>query len=83
MRMYGVKVNDITKYLTDNLTDQTHYIVMKERVKTLLTPLHLHGVTSYFTSMKPTMEEYNNCKHFSDTSVDPEWDPQDPSFSAQ
>ena len=24
MSMYGVKVNDIPKYLTDNYTDQTH-----------------------------------------------------------
>ena len=29
------------------------------------------------------MEEYNNCTHFSATAVDPEWDPHDPSFSAQ
>ena len=29
------------------------------------------------------MEEYNNCTHFSDTVVDPEWDPRDPSFLAQ
>ena len=28
MMMYGVKVNDIPKYLTDNPTDQTHSIVM-------------------------------------------------------
>ena len=83
MRMYDVKVNDIPKYLTDNPTDQTHSIVLHERGETLLIPLHLHGVTSYFTSRKPTMEEYNNCTHFSATAVDPEWDPHDPSFSAQ
>ena len=46
-------------------------------------PLHLHEVTSYFTSRKPTIEEYNNCTHFSATSVDPEWDPHDTSFSDQ
>ena len=74
MRMYDVKVNDIPKYLTDNPTDQTHSIVFHESGETLLIPLHLHGVTSYFTSRKPTMEEYNNCTHFSATAVDPEWD---------
>ena len=70
MRMYGVKVNDIAKYLTDNRTDQTHYIFMKEQGETLLTPLHVHGVTSYFNSIKPIMEEYNNCTHFSATAVE-------------
>ena len=29
------------------------------------------------------MEEYNNCTHLSDTSVEPEWDPHDPYFLAQ
>ena len=80
MRIYDVKVNDIPKYLTDNPTDQTHSIVMREKLETLLIPLHLHGVTSYFTSRKPTMEEYNNYTHFSATAVDQEWDPHDTSF---
>ena len=71
-RMYDVKVNEIPKYLTDNTTDQTHSIVMNEKWENLLTPLHLHGVTSYFNSINPTMEEYNNCTHFSATAVDPE-----------
>ena len=67
IRMYDVKVNDIPKYLTENPTDQTHSIFMFEKGETLLIPLHLHGVTSYFTSRKSTMEEYNNCMHFSAT----------------
>ena len=83
MRMYEVKVNDIQKYLNDNPTDQAHSIVMHEKGETPLIPLHLHGVTSYFTSRKPTMEENNNCTHFSATAVDPEWDPHDPYFLAQ
>ena len=57
IRMYDIKVNDITKYLNENPTAQTHSIVMQEKWETLLIPLHLHGVTSYFTSRKPTMEE--------------------------
>ena len=57
MRMYDVKVNYIPKYLTDNPTDQTHSIVMHEKEETLMVPLHLHGETSYFTSIKTTMEE--------------------------
>ena len=71
MRMYDVKVNDISKYLTDNPTDQTHSIVIHKQWETLLIPLYLHRVTYYFTSSKPTMEEYNNCTHFSATAVDP------------
>ena len=57
MRMYEVKVNDIPKYLTDNPTDQTHPIFMHEKGETLLISLYLNGVTFYFTSIKPTMEE--------------------------
>ena len=71
MRMYEVKVNDIPKYLTDNLTDQTHSIFMQGKGETLLIPLHQHGVTFYFTSRKPNMKEYNNCTHFSATAVEP------------
>ena len=29
------------------------------------------------------MEEYKNCMYFSATSVEPEWDPHDTSFSCQ
>ena len=81
--MYDVKVNYIPKYLTDNPNDQIYSIVMQEQGETLTIPLHIHGVISYFTSRKTTMEEYNNCTHFGDTAVEPEWDPHDPSFSAQ
>ena len=38
MKMYDVKLNDIPKYLTDNPTDQTHSILMHEKVETLLIP---------------------------------------------
>ena len=31
MRMYEVEVNDIPKYLTNNPTDQTHYIVIQKK----------------------------------------------------
>ena len=80
MRMYDVEVNDIPKYFTDIPTDQAHSIVMHEKGENLMIPLYLHGVTSYFTSRKPIMEEYNNCTHFSATAVEPEWDPRYPSF---
>ena len=80
MRVYEVKVNYITKYLNDNPTDQMHSIVLHEKGETLLIPLNLHRATSYFTPSKPTMEEYNNCTRFSATSMEPEWDPYDPSF---
>ena len=79
MRMYDVKVYEITKCLTNNPTDRTHSIVMHEKGETLLISLHLPKVTLYFTSSKPTMEDYNNCTHFSATAVDPEWDPHAPS----
>ena len=48
MRIYDVKVNDIKKYLTENLTDQTHSIVMHEKWENLLIPLNLHGFIFIF-----------------------------------
>ena len=83
MSVYDVKVNEIPKYLTYNPTDLTHSIVTHEKVETLLITLHLHGATSNFTSRKPTMEEYNNCTHFSATAVDSELDPHHTYFSVQ
>ena len=71
MRMYDVRVNEIPKYLTENTTDQTNSIVMQEQGETLLILLQLHGITSYFTPRKPTVEEYNNFTQFSATAVDP------------
>ena len=56
---------------------------MHEKGETLLIPLHLHGFTSYFTSRKATMEEYNNFTHFIVTAIESEWDPHYPSFLAQ
>ena len=55
MRIFDVKVNEIPKYFTDNRTDQTHSIVMHEKGETLMIPLHLHGVTLYSNSRKPTI----------------------------
>ena len=51
--------------------------------ETLLSPLHLHGVTSYFTARHPTIEEYNNFTLFSATAVEIEWDAHYPSCLAQ
>ena len=46
MKMYDVKVNEIPKYLTENPTDKTHSIVVHERRRNIVIPLHLHRVTS-------------------------------------
>ena len=39
MRMYDIKVNEITNELTDNPTDQTYSIVMYKKGETLLIQL--------------------------------------------
>ena len=64
LRINDVEVNETPKFLTNNPTDKTHAVVVRNPESTdphheLLIPLSLHNVTSYFPTRKPTREEYN------------------------
>ena len=50
-------------------------------------PLSLHGVTSFFATRKPTLQEYEQAviygRSFDLTYDSPEWDPHSDTFSSQ
>ena len=60
MRVNDVKVNDLPKHLSVNPTDETHavQIPLDNDGNVLTIPLSLDGVTSYFPTFKPSLEEY-------------------------
>ena len=78
------------KYLIvpNNVDEHEHSIVIPSgNGDELNIPLSLHGVTSYFPTRKPTLDEYNKADH-DDTIIDvtydsPEWDPHSETFNNQ
>ena len=82
MRLNEVEVDEKPKFLTNNPTEKSHAVVLKNEKEELLIPLHLSGVTSYFATRKPTREEYEASDSiFELTAESPEWDPQSTKFS--
>jgi len=85
-RLNGARINELPKFLADLPTLETHAIQLSDPddpTHPLLIPLKVHGVTSYFTAMKPTPEEYEdqNITHIELTGDSPPWDPSDPDFA--
>ena len=83
-----VIVNDKPKYMALTPTDNTHAITLKDKEGeiALRIPLSLHGVTSYFTTRKPTQEEYDKTELSSIldlTYESPDWDPTSIRFQEQ
>ena len=60
--MNGVYINETTKFVLNNPTNSSHAINIDEAegVGSLVIPLLINGVTSYFTCRKPTQSEYKN-----------------------
>ena len=83
LRLNDVQVNDCPKFLHPNPDDTTHTIVVHEQDDTLIIPLSLSGVTSYFPTRKPTDHENVSCRSFNLTFEDPTWDPSDDTFKKQ
>ena len=88
LRTCGVQVSEIPKFLATDPTNETHAIkVEREGDDPLIIPLQLHGVTSYFPTFKPILEEWEAAQetdlHVELTSESPEWDPHSPSFQQQ
>jgi hypothetical protein len=82
MRMNDVKVDEVPKFLAENPNDQTHALCFpNEQGYTI--PLSLKGVTSYFPTRKPTLDEYNNCRCIDLTYESPEWNPHSLAFERQ
>jgi len=80
LRMHGVQVNEVPKFLLESSTDDSHTLVVphpKDHSQPLWIPLSLNGVTSYFNTRKPSVEEFED-EHAvisTLTAEGPEWDP--------
>jgi hypothetical protein len=77
VRLNDVRVNETPRFLTDNVTDQTHSIVipMDDNDTPYVIPLSLQGVTSYFPTRKPTVKEFETLPHLCSTNADMPYDP--------
>ena len=85
LRHNDVELDEKPKFLTKNPTEKSHAIAMEDvDGNQLVIPLHLKGVTSYFSSRKPTIQEYENADlKFELTYDSPEWDPTLDTFQEQ
>ena len=79
MREAGIKVNDTPKIHTDNPSVSDHCILFKENDFKI--QLSLHGVFSYFTTTKPTLETLQESEdiYMLTPSI---WDPHNPAYSS-
>ncbi len=88
VRDNDVHVNEEPKHMVWNPTNDHHAIVVygKEGEVVVRIPLSIHGVTSYFPSRKPTLEEYE-ASDLEDrlelTYESPEWEPKTKKFEEQ
>jgi hypothetical protein len=82
MRWNGLTVNERPKHCTPTPTRGDHSITVPDG--NYLTPLSLHGITSYFPTRRPSQEDlarYSDVgDHLESTAETPEWDPNRPSL---
>ena len=85
VRLNDVIVNDTPRFLTDTVTDHTHSLLIPTETddSPYVIPLSLQGVTSYFPTRKPTIEEFESLPHLSLTNANVPYDPADPTFAQQ
>ena len=60
VRLNDVRINDCPRFLSENVSDVTHSIVIpdEDSDQPYIIPLALQGVTSTFPTRKPTREEF-------------------------
>ncbi|KAI2513195.1 hypothetical protein MHU86_1233 [Fragilaria crotonensis] len=85
VRLNDVIVNDTPRFLTDNVTDLTHSLVIPvdDTDTPYVIPLSIQGVTSSFPTRRPTVDEYESLPHLSLTSADVPYDPADSTYAEQ
>ncbi len=83
MRMNDVELHECPKFMEGHPSDMSHSLRVTEDGEELCIPFGLRGVTSYFTTRKPTKSEFATCPRFHLTSPDPEWDPSSTTFQEQ
>ena len=85
LRLAGVQVNDRPKCMTHQPTEEDHAITVKDEDddRTIIIPLGLRGVTSYFNSRRPTKAQWEDdtITKVAITAEAPEWDPHTEEFS--
>jgi hypothetical protein len=86
LRDNDLSVNDEPKSMALTPTDDHHCVNIPRNgdADGLKIPLSLHGVTSYFTTRKPTRQEYEQSDldlRIDMTYESPEWDPSDERFA--
>ena len=78
-------INDVPKFLMKTLTPDSHSIVAHD-INNPLTPLvltlYIHGVTSWLTVSKPSIEDWNYMKYqtIELTAEQLDWEPNDTRF---
>ena len=80
--MNDVILNKQPKLLTNNLMEENHAIISPKNERYNI-PLRLQGVTSYLTTWKTTIEEFEKLPRIELTYMSPEWNPSLPSFYEQ
>ena len=86
--MAGVSINELPKFLAEDPEEKTHSIIVDDPLhpnETLITPLVLKGITSYFPSRKPRASEYEDesIPHIDMTTEAPVLEPSETSFAEQ
>ena len=80
--MNDVKLDDKTKFLTEDPTDELHAVSCDDNMGTLIDiTLAMKGVTSYFPTRKPA--NFENCPKIELTYMTPQWDPHSTTFQEQ
>lgn len=79
LREAGIQVNDVPKIQVNGATEDDHSIFFKETGFRI--PLSLWGVFSYFTTMKPTSEELDQCEDVYDLSPTV-WNPHSDAYAS-
>jgi hypothetical protein len=82
-RMNDVTIHECPKFLDRSVTDKSHTIIIPTEEGNVTIPLGLYGVTSFFTTRKPTEWEMSHCERVSLTYEDPKWDPHSPVYARQ
>ena len=92
-RVNDVVVNDVPKFLSKNVTPETHAIVVdsvapqdgSSEALRLVAPLSIMGVTSYLPVHRPSREEYDSGEipRFELTSATLTWDPSSTTYMEQ
>ena len=88
IRMVGVRINELSKFLAEDPDEKTHTIIVGTPLnpnEPLVIPLALKGDTSYLSSRKPRESEYEDelIPHIDMKSEAPVWEPSETSFAEQ